>query len=202
MTEHATKSRWPQLPLPHVPLPEPAAVPGATVLYVDCPWKFGDALPGPGRGAKKHYQCMTVDALCEYKLPRLADDCLLAFWRCASMQNEALRVIDAWGFVVKSELVWLKMTRNGKRHFGMGRYVRASHEVCLLATRGRVHVADRSIRSVFEAPVQEHSRKPDIVYELLERLVPAGPYVELFARRHRYGWTSYGNELSIAQVCV
>lgn len=173
----------------------------ARVLRVDPPWKFGDALPGATRGASKQYPCMTVWELSRFPLPPVADDCLLLFWRVAAMQREALEVVDAWGFTVKSEIVWRKLTQTGKPHFGMGRYVRAAHETCLVATRGRVKVGDRSVRSVFEAQVpiengkRVHSRKPDAIYEIAERLVPGGPYVELFSRRRREGWQCYGNEL-------
>ncbi len=138
---------------------------------------------------------MCVGDLCTFALPPLADDCLLLLWRVAAMQAEALTVLGAWGFTLKSEIVWRKLTRTGKPHFGLGRYVRAGHEVCLIGTRGRVKVADRAVRSVFEAPVQEHSRKPDAIYEIAERLVPGGPFVEMFARRTRRGWTTLGNEV-------
>lgn len=168
---------------------------GARVLLADPPWKFGDALPGKGRGAAKHYACMTAAELARMPLPPIADDCLLMLWRVAAMQTEALAVMEAWGFELKSELVWRKLTKTGKHWFGMGRYVRAAHETCLLGVRGRVRVADRAVRSVFDAPVLEHSRKPDAIYGIAERLVPGGPYVELFARHAYPGWFQYGNEL-------
>jgi N6-adenosine-specific RNA methylase IME4 len=168
----------------------------ARVLLADPPWKFGDALPGAGRGAAKHYPCMSVEELKSFQLPELASDCLLLLWRVAAMQSEALEVARAWGFTIKAEVVWLKQTRLGKRWFGMGRYVRAAHEVCLIGVRGRVQVADRSVRSVFDAVALEHSRKPDAIYEIAERLVPGGPYVELFARRARAGWLCLGNEVA------
>jgi N6-adenosine-specific RNA methylase IME4 len=178
------------------------SAPPARLILSDPPWKFGDSLPGKGRGAVKHYPCMSVQELKRFPLPRLADDCLLLMWRCAAMQVEALSLMQAWGFVPKSEIVWLKLTRGArtagetsKLHFGMGRYVRASHEVCLIGVRGRIEVADHAVRSVFAAPVQEHSRKPDEIYEIAERLVPGGPYVELFGRRTRAGWTVLGNEV-------
>jgi N6-adenosine-specific RNA methylase IME4 len=168
---------------------------GARVLLADPDWQFSDKLPGPGRGASKHYECSPVAEICAMPLPELDADCLLLLWRVAAMQQEALDVAKAWGFTVKSEIVWEKLTKHGKPHFGMGRYVRASHEVCLVATRGRVRVADRSIRSRFSAPVRRHSEKPDRIYEIAEALVPGGPYVELFARRRRDGWVQYGDEL-------
>lgn len=184
----------------------PFAAVGARVVVADPPWKFGDALPGPGRGARKFYPCLSADEIKRFPLPPLADDCLLLLWRVAAMQREALDVLDAWGFTLKSEIVWNKLTcgpaplckacgrRKATRHFGMGHYTRASHETCLVAVRGRVKVVDRSIRSTFSAPIGEHSAKPDEIFCIAERLVPVGPYVELFARRPRAGWYTLGNE--------
>lgn len=164
-------------------------------VVADPAWKFGDSLPGNGRGAAKHYDVMSTAAICALQLPPIAADAHLFLWRVAAMQQDALDVVFHWGFAVKSELVWLKRTTGGKRHFGMGRHVRAEHEVCLICTRGKgAGILDKSIRSTFEAPVGEHSTKPDAFYALVERLVP-GPRLELFARRERSGWTGIGNQM-------
>jgi N6-adenosine-specific RNA methylase IME4 len=192
----------------------------ARLIMADPPWAFADKLPGKKRGAVKHYPCMGLLALARFPLPPLADDCLLLMWRVAALQDEASAVMTAWGFTLKSEIVWVKLTapprcsyvgkcnsnrcplhgqprQPRKLHFGMGRYVRASHETCLLGVRGRVQVADHAVRSVFAASVQEHSRKPDEIYDIAERLVPRGPYIELFARRTRRGWTCLGNDPAV-----
>jgi len=152
-------------------------------------------MPG-NRGAERKYKCMTVAELAEYQLPPLAPDCLMLMWRCAAMQQEALAVVKHWGFTVKSEIVWNKLTKHGKLWFGQGHYVRGSHEVCLVCVRGRVKVRDRSIRSSFSAYAggPEHSRKPDEIYTIAERL-SAGPYCELFATRMRAGWRQSGLSL-------
>lgn len=176
----------------------------ARTLVADPPWLFGDALPG-GRGASKHYECLSVAELAGFPLPPLAPDCRLFLWRVAAMQAEALHVIQEWGFTLKSELVWVKTSSEptgddpgelprGRLAFGLGRTVRASHEVCLIATRGRPEALSRSVRSVFFARRTAHSRKPDRFYEIVEQISP-GPYVELFARRRRDGWCCYGDEL-------
>jgi N6-adenosine-specific RNA methylase IME4 len=167
------------------------------VLVADPPWKFGDSLPGVGRGAIKHYPCLSVSELETFLLPEMATDSVLFLWRVASMQDEALRVMRAWGFKLKTELVWRKTTRTGKRHFGMGRIVRAEHEVCLIGTKGRPKPLVLNVRSTFEAPVGRHSEKPDAFYDIVDSLY-AGPVVELFARRERNGWTCLGNELEAA----
>jgi N6-adenosine-specific RNA methylase IME4 len=165
------------------------------VLTADPPWPFRDKLPGPTRGAAKNYRCeMTVEDIKRYPLPALEDDAVLFLWRVAAMQEEALAVVRSWGFAPKTEVVWLKLTKHGKRHFGMGRIVRAEHETCIIATRGRPRRLLKNIRSTFEARVGKHSEKPEAFYELVEALYE-GPYVELFARRRRLGWESFGDEL-------
>ena len=182
-----------------------ARLPPTAVLMADPPWSFGDALGK--RGAEANYPVMTLDEIKAFPLPPLADNCLLLLWRVAAMQQEALDVVRAWGFVVKSEIIWNKLTKKAgvecawckhvacNQHFGMGRYVRAAHETCLVATRGRVAVADHAVRSSFTAPVRAHSRKPEEIYTIANRLVPHGPRVELFARFTRPGWTTIGNQL-------
>lgn len=175
----------------------------AAVLCADPPWKFGDKLPGEGRGAEKNYPCMTVEQICAFELPSLAPDCYLFMWRVSSMVEEAYRVVRAWGFVPKSEIVWQKLTVNGKPWFGMGRTVRASHETAIIAVRGKPHPLVRNIRSTFSAAARKdkHSAKPEEFYDLIERLAP-GPYVELFARRHRTGWECLGNQVDNAEVAA
>lgn len=181
------------------------------VVVADPAWLFSDSLPGASRGASKNYGCVDAVSMAAYGLPPIADDAHLFLWRVSAMQQEALDLVREWGFVVKSELVWLKRTKNGKEHFGMGRHVRLSHEVCLIATRGRgAGIVNRSQRSTFlteldlaedgdgsfEAPTGRHSEKPDRFFEIVEGLfAPTVRRLELFARRERIGWMTIGNEV-------
>lgn len=169
----------------------------ARVLVADPAWKFDDKLPGDARGADKHYRTLEPWEICRFPLPPMEDDSMLVLWRVSSLVEEAYDVVRAWGFKPKTELVWRKLTKEGKAHIGMGHYLRGAHETAIIATRGRVNtkIVDKAIRTIFEAPVGEHSAKPDAFYDLIERLLP-GPYVELFARRERPGWTCFGDELS------
>lgn len=171
--------------------------PRFSVICADPPWKHEDPLGR--RGAAVQYPLMSVEEICAYGLPMsmgVAEHALLCLWRLSSMQREALAVCAAWGFEPKSEIVWLRRTSHGKRHFGMGRTVRNEHETALVATRGRPVIRARNIRSTFEAPTGRHSEKPEKFYrEIVERLSP-GPYLELFSRRQRSGWTCIGNELA------
>lgn len=171
------------------------------LIVADPPWQLGDKLPGRGRGAAKHYDCMSVEDICLY-LHSLGDldlgqNAVLFLWRLSCLPEAALQVVRAWDFVPKTELVWEKLTRTGRPHFGMGRYLRASHETCIVATRGKCPPAVRTVRSRFAAPVGVHSQKPDEFYEIVERLYPHATKYELFARRVRPGWVQLGYELGL-----
>lgn len=182
----------------------------AGVLVTDDPWTFDDPLGERGAGAK--YNVLQLERIAAFPLPPLAPDCALFMWRVAagneelSLAEAAYQVARMRGFVPRSEIVWRKLSRNGlpldedpetgnvTEAFGLGHYVRNMHEVCLIATRGRPPLLDRAVRSVFSAPLGEHSEKPDAFYDIVERMYP-GPYAELFARRKRRGWMSYGDEI-------
>lgn len=186
------------------------------IIVADPPWKFDDQLPGETRGAERNYKCMATNAICQLADlghgrasimdQEVAPDAILFLWRVAAMQQDALDVVRAWGFgAPKAEIVWLKKTVNGNRWFGMGRILRAEHEVCLVATRGKPRVNNHSIRSTFVtedgfsyfegllAPFRGHSVKPKEFYEVVEALYD-GPRLELFARCQRSGWTCIGDE--------
>jgi N6-adenosine-specific RNA methylase IME4 len=79
-------------------------------IVADPPWKFGDKLPGPARGAVKHYKVMTTAQIAAFPLPPLTEDARLFLWRVSSMPEDALTVCRAWGFEPKSEIVWVKVT--------------------------------------------------------------------------------------------
>lgn len=157
-------------------------------VVADPPW------PMTHRDGNSHYPLMTVEDIKQFQLPALNPNCRLFLWRLTTNQRWAIELLDAWGFRLRSEVVWVKTRKNGNLQFGMGMSVRSSHETCLIAERGKPPILSHSVRSVFMARVNIHSQKPDEFYDLVEQLSP-GPYLELFARRHRLGWTCLGNEL-------
>lgn len=168
------------------------------VVVADPPWPFRDRLPGGGRGAEKYYPLMNLSQIASF-VPdgnfRIADDSVLLLWRVATMQPEAIIVCRSWGFEPRGELVWQKLSPKGRPFFGMGRMLRGSHESVLIGVRGKPRVRAHNVRSIFTAVAGRHSEKPDEFYELVEQLF-RGPYLELFARRQREGWTCLGNEVS------
>lgn len=166
------------------------------VVVADPPWRFDDALPGRGRGASKHYATLPARDIEALHVPNVATDALLFLWRVAAMQEEALRVCRAWGFRPVSEIVWVKTLDDGRVRMGMGHYVRQSHESAIIGVRGDGlrHVQSKSIPSVFMAPRTRHSAKPAAFFEIVERLAE-GPYLEVFGREPRQGWTVIGDEV-------
>jgi N6-adenosine-specific RNA methylase IME4 len=96
----------------------------------------------------------------------------------------------AWGFGYRSHIVW------AKPRAGTGYWARSKHELLLIGTRGDIPAPAPGDRpdSIIEAPVGRHSEKPTVFAELIERLYPTLPKIELFARRARPGWTAWGKE--------
>ena len=171
-----------------------------SLVYADPPWKFRDKAHAGARGAEHKYPVMGQAEICDMPVRLLvADTALLALWWVASQPEEAIAVAEAWGFRVRhmTGVVWVKETVNGSPAFGMGHYTRAGAECLLLATRGRWTDLrqSRSVRQVITAPLGRHSEKPEAVADALEVLVGDVPRIELFARRFRPGWSTWGNEL-------
>lgn len=168
-----------------------------SVIYADPPWQF-QVWSGEGkdRAAENHYPTMTQQEIEALPVSNLAaDDCALFMWAVMPQLPEALSVIEAWGFEYKTcAFTWVKTVKDGSRPAtGMGYWTRANAEVCLLATRGSPKRVNADVSQVIVSPRMEHSRKPDEAIERIERLID-GPYIELFSRRKREGWSAWGNQ--------
>lgn len=166
------------------------------IIYADPPWKH-DAWVAGNKAPNLHYPTMTTEEISALPISELADnDCALFLWATYPHLPEALQVIKAWGFDYSTAaFVWVKKNKTADTpFFGCGAWTRANSEICLLATRGHVQRLDASISQIIEAPIEEHSKKPDIVRELIERLVGKLPRIELFCRHPAAGWDIWGNE--------
>lgn len=173
-------------------------------IYADPPWRF-EAWSGKGtaRAADNHYLTMQLGDIAALPVADVAaDDCVLFMWACWPMLPEAMRLIEAWGFTYKTcAFNWTKGDARQVEFFrddvtpymGLGYWTRANSEPCLLATRGKPKRLNADVRQAIIEPRREHSRKPDCVPGRIERLVD-GPYLELFARTQRPGWTVWGNQ--------
>jgi N6-adenosine-specific RNA methylase IME4 len=169
---------------------------GYGVILADPPWHFkGYTQDGGPKSPSAHYPCMSVDEIAALPVHTLAaPDCALIMWATAPMLPAALTLIDHWGFVFKTAGAWAKQSRTGNSlAFGTGYIFRSAAEFFLVATRGKPKVQSRSIRNLIVAPIREHSRKPDAMHANIEALYD-GPYLEMFAREQREGWTAWGND--------
>lgn len=165
------------------------------VILSDPPWRFRTySTAGEGKSPQEHYDCMDTAAIAALPVNQLAaPDCAMFMWATAPMLPHAVNLMEAWGFTYKSAGAWAKRSRTGRaRAFGTGYCFRSAAEFYLLGTIGRPRVKSRSIRNLIEAPVREHSRKPDDLHHHAEALFD-GPYAELFARERRPGWAAWGN---------
>ena len=174
-------------------------------IYVDPPWQFktlwGTAT-GPGN-RNADYQTMDIPEVGNLPVNDLAaPDCVLFMWAIWILMPQAFEIIKAWGFEYKTcAFAWMKADNTQPDMFQaelkvdmrLGYWTRSNSEVCLLATRGKPKRLNADVRQGIIAPRREHSRKPDGIHERIERLV-AGPYLELFARQKRPGWTVWGNQ--------
>lgn len=118
------------------------------------------------------------------------DESHLYLWVTAGLnrEGEGVKVARAWGFKVVSEVVWRKS------RFGLGRFPRPQHEIILICRRGSLPFARTDVGSVQDWKASTlHSAKPEAFLDLVESNSP-GPYLELFARRNRLGWDTWGNE--------
>lgn len=170
------------------------------IIYADPAWSFKNKNTGGSMvsGASAHYDVMTLDDICSLPIQEIAaDNCVLFMWWVASQPAEALQVVDAWGFTLKTMtgFNWVKKTKHGKNFFGMGFWTRQGSENCLIAVKGRPKPANHAIRAVVEAKVGKHSEKPDIFRQRIVELMGDLPRVELFARERAEGWDSWGNEV-------
>lgn len=173
-----------------------------SVIYADPPWEF-KVYSGKGkqRSAERHYDTMSLDFIRSLPVQELAaDDCAIFLWAVMPELPGALDLLKDWGFKYKTAgFTWVKQNRSGNGIFtGMGYWTRANAELCLLATRGSPKRLAADVPQVIMSPVREHSRKPDEAVPRIERLL-AGPYLELFAREQRPGWTTWGNEIERAE---
>lgn len=161
------------------------------VIYADPPWKY-DYSQSTSREIENQYPTMELEDICKLQIANIcSDDCVLFMWSTSPKLYDAMKVIDAWGFTYKTCMVWVK------DKIGMGYYARQQHELLLIATIGNLPVPKPEDRpsSVIYGDRNEHSEKPDEVYILLENMYPEFSKVELFGRKLREGWFTWGNQV-------
>lgn len=175
------------------------------VIYADPPWTYKQQGKTARGIAANNYPTMTTEDICNLPIDRIkTDTTILLMWATFPNISEALKVIDAWGFIYKTAaFVWVKKNKRNKdtNFWGMGAYTRANAEVCLLAisknTKATEIVKRHDIHQIIESSVLRHSEKPNEVRVAIEALLGDIPRIELFARQEVEGWDCWGNEVNL-----
>lgn len=176
----------------------------ADFIWADPPWRFevySDL--GIEKSAQAQYDCMTVEEIASMPVGHLARaDCWLWLWATHPMIHQALHVMERWGFKFVTSGVWVKRgvdtpKRRGKLAFGTGYVLRCASEPFLIGKIGKPPYFSKSIRTVIEAPRRQHSRKPEKAFEVAETFSGNVDRIELFARKSRAGWRTWGNQSTL-----
>lgn len=175
--------------------------PFGTIL-ADPPWRFSNRT---GKMAPEHrrlsrYATMSNEEIMALPISEIAaQQSHLYLWVPNALIQEGLEVMRRWGFVYKTNIVWYKVRKDGGPDGrGVGFYFRNVTELVLFGTRGKLRTgpAGRRQTNVIVTQKRAHSMKPDELYDIIEGCSP-GPYIELFARFKRKGWSNWGNEASM-----
>ena len=164
-------------------------------IVADPPWRYQDMTRMRVRTAEAHYPTMEVSEIARLPIPDLAEaDAHLYVWITNPVLTEQrvdmapMTMVRAWGFEPKTLLTWIKP------RWGMGFFYRGQTEHVIFSVRGNLPIPpERRESNIIRAGVGRHSQKPEAFLDLVERVSP-GPYLELFARRQRLGWDTWGNE--------
>lgn len=165
------------------------------LVTCDVPFEFDRKLRG---SSTEHYKTYKVDEfLNEFpkeKMP-FAKDCILCIWEWTSTRKEIEKIIDTWGFTIKSEMIWVKM-KNGKLQIGMGERLRICHEKLLFCEKGKPPLPLTKNRppSVLIFPRNGHSEKP-LFHKIIKKMYPNLKALALFERQNIPGWETFGDEI-------
>lgn len=172
---------------------------GYKTILADPPWRFTNRT---GKVAPEHkrlnrYDTLSLEEIMQIPVSLVANESShLYLWVPNALLPEGLAVMKAWGFNYKSNIIWHKVRKDGGPDGrGVGFYFRNTTEIVLFGIRGRMRTLQpgRSQVNIIRTQKQEHSRKPDALYEVIEKCSP-GPYLEIFARGKRLGWDVFGNQ--------
>jgi N6-adenosine-specific RNA methylase IME4 len=163
-------------------------------IVADPPWAYknqmrGNMTKGEMRSVEfNEYPTMSIEDICGLPVIELAEnDAHLYLWTTQTFLRDTYSVLDAWGFKQGAVLVWSKPPKGV-----CGTYV-CSVEFCIFARRGNLQHKRRQLGTCYQWPRSGHSAKPEAFIDMVESVSP-GPYLELFARRNRLGWHTFGNE--------
>lgn len=205
------------LPLhPSVLEPLPTVEGGFKLIMADPAWAYrswtANANHESDRSVERHYRTMSLAEIMAMPVAEVAaPDAHLMLWITGPLLalGVHVQVMKAWGFKPSATfIIWMKLKKSAGKaqyqmitlaelhrflHFGLGHTTRKNVEFCMLGRRGNAKRLSKSIPEALITPVREHSRKPDEAYARAMQYA-AGPYLELFSREDREGWTVWGDQ--------
>lgn len=158
-------------------------------IVVDPPWSYGN---NSGRQKQDYHQrTMNFDEIKKFDIQRWIpeDFCHLYLWVTDIYAGKVFEILESWGFVPKTWLIWIK------DNIGMGNYFRHQHEFCVFAIKGKQRLKRMDVSTIFHAPMTKHSEKPDYFYSLI-KTCSFEPFLDVFARKMRPGWDVFGDEVN------
>lgn len=165
------------------------------VIMMDPPWQLSGA--NPTRGVTISYDSLSDQEIGKLPVPQLQTGGLLLLWTINAKYTMSLSLLDKWGYEYVDEVVWVKKTCNNKIAKSHGYWLQHAKETCLVGRKGAVQCSSVSIPDVIFSQRRGQSQKPEEIYEMVEKLLPNGCYLEIFGRRNnlRDGWVTVGNEI-------
>lgn len=175
-------------------------------ILADPPWQFQNKTGkvAPGHKRLNRYSTMTLDEIIALPVSQVAEETShLYLWVPNALLPDGLRVMAAWGFKYKANIVWHKVRKDGGPDGrGVGFYFRNTTELLLFGVKGknaRTLAPGRSQVNILRTMKREHSRKPDEQYSLIESCSP-GPFLEMFGRGRRVNWVTWGNQADAYEI--
>lgn len=160
-----------------------------SIIYADPPWSYSDS--GCSGAAAAQYATMSINELKQLPVNPAgggiaADDCVLFMWATYPKMQEALDLIEAWGFKYKSiAFQWIKQNRSGNGYFfGLGRWTRGNTEPCLIAIKGKPKRISAGVGQLVFSPLRRHSQKPAEVRDKIVEVMTT--YLSDFSRNTLY----------------
>jgi N6-adenosine-specific RNA methylase IME4 len=161
------------------------------IIYADPPWRYDHKI-SESRKIENQYPTMTLDDICDLKVPEITqNDSILFLWVTSPHLKNGMQVLESWGFEYKTCAVW------DKQVIGMGYFFRQQHELILVGIKGNMPtpLVEGRFSSVFSIKRGGHSEKPVEIAEAIEKMYPDLSKIELFCRSPRDGWDAWGNEV-------
>ena len=166
------------------------------VIYADPPWETPNRLATKSNPSSTHYPLMRNEDIANMPVADIAArDAILVLWVTWPNMAWMSTVVRNWGFRYISGMPWLKVTKDGRPWIALGRWFRECSELVVVGKRGKPPVPPlgSARNGIILAPRGKESRKPEEVAQWIESVSP-GPYLEMFARRPRPGWSVWGLE--------